>query len=73
MNDAMTARSFGAPHGIPAPERIPPDLRIPAPPLARWIPARHAEAAWREAMRWSIIGLTASWVAGEVTLVLLGY
>ncbi|WP_137181848.1 hypothetical protein [Roseomonas sp. AR75] len=47
---------------------IPLDLRIPAPPNFRWIPARSAAPWWRDAMRWSLIGLTASWAAGEVTL-----
>jgi hypothetical protein len=47
---------------------IPLDLRIPAPPDRRWVPARAAEPWWREAMRWSLISLTASWAAGEVTL-----
>lgn len=50
---------------------IPADLQIPAPPRFVWIPARR-EPAWREAMRWALIGLTASWAAGEVTLRLLG-
>ncbi|WP_237214171.1 hypothetical protein [Falsiroseomonas oryziterrae] len=50
---------------------IPADLRIPAPPRFVWIPARR-EPAWREAMRWALIGLSASWAAGEVTLLLLG-
>ena len=30
------------------------------------------EPAWREAMRWALIGLTTSLAAGEVTLLLLG-
>ena len=53
--------------------RIPADLRIPMPPRVRWIPARPPEPLWREAMRWSVIGLTASLAAGEVTLLLLGF
>jgi hypothetical protein len=59
---------------------IPADLRIPAPPRTRRLaPARSRiglpprEAAWREAMRWSIIALTASTVAGEIALLMLGY
>lgn len=30
------------------------------------------EPTWREAMRWALIGLTTSFAAGEVTLLLLG-
>jgi hypothetical protein len=53
---------------------IPADLRIPAPPRARRIALpRPREAAWREAMRWSIVAITASTVAGEITLLLLGF
>jgi hypothetical protein len=52
--------------------RIPADLRIPVPPRGRVLAAARPESWWREAMRWSIIALTASLVAGEVTLVLLG-
>jgi hypothetical protein len=53
---------------------IPADLRIPSPPRARRTAARRPrEAAWREAMRWSIIAITASTVAGELTLLLLGF
>jgi len=51
---------------------IPADFRIPDPPRFVWIPARR-EPAWREALRWALTGLTASWVAGEVTLLLLGF
>lgn len=51
---------------------IPADLRIPAPPRTCRRATAPREAAWREAMRWSIIGLTASMVAGEVALLLLG-
>lgn len=52
--------------------RIPADLRIPLPPRGRRLAAVRSEAWWREAMRWSLIGLTASWTAAEVTLLLLG-
>lgn len=55
---------------------IPVYLRIPPRPRPR---ARHAwpasvtrEPAWREAMRWSLLGLTASLAAGEVALALFG-
>ncbi|MGG5807911.1 hypothetical protein [Falsiroseomonas sp. CW058] len=48
------------------------DIHIPAPPRPRRIALRIDEPWWREAMRWSIVGLTASLVAGELTLVLLG-
>lgn len=72
MSQTLTARHLG-PHAFAMDaDRIPADLRIPAPPFARWIPARRAEAAWREAMRWSLLGLSASWAAGEATLLLLG-
>ncbi|SFK91619.1 hypothetical protein SAMN02745775_110174 [Falsiroseomonas stagni DSM 19981] len=52
---------------------VPADLRIPLPPRGRRL-ARPAvrEPAWREAMRWSLIGLTASMAAGEVALRLFG-
>ncbi len=47
-----------------------------APPLAwespfRFIPAR-PEPAWRQALRWSLMGLVTSLLAGEVTLWLSG-
>jgi hypothetical protein len=49
------------------------DLRIPVPPRPRRLSLRlPAEPWWREAMRWSIIGLTASLVAGELALLTLG-
>lgn len=68
MSHALTADGLAA-----EVHRIPADLRIPVPPRMRWIPARaRREPWWREAMRWSLIGLTASWVAGEATLWLLG-
>jgi hypothetical protein len=57
---------------------VPEELRIPLPPRARRVasPFRFTliqpEAWWRQAMRWSLIGLTASWVAGEITLKLAG-
>lgn len=52
---------------------VPADLRIPMPPRGRRLAAaRAAEPAWREAMRWSLIGLTASMAAGEVALALFG-
>ncbi len=50
---------------------IPADLRIPPRPRVLRRPAP-AEPAWREAMRWSWIGLSASMVAGEVALALFG-
>ena len=69
MSHALTASALGAirDRGIPA------DLLIPMPPRARRIAITRKEPWWREAMRWSMIGLTASWVAGEVTLLLLGF
>jgi hypothetical protein len=51
---------------------VPSDLLIPPPPRARRIATDRREPAWREAMRWSLIGLTASWAAGEVALAMLG-
>ncbi len=53
--------------------RIPAHLRIPAPPRGRRVAAAPAERGWRVAMRWALMGLTTSWVAGEVTLFLLGF
>ena len=47
---------------------IPADLMIPAAPSFRWIPSAPPAPWWREAMRWGLIGLTASWAAGEITL-----
>jgi hypothetical protein len=52
-------------HDIPADLRIPPRPRM----LRRPVPL---EPAWREAMRWSTIALSASLVAGEVALALFG-
>ncbi|MBU8538625.1 hypothetical protein [Falsiroseomonas tokyonensis] len=50
---------------------IPDGLRIPPRPrVITRAPAR--EPAWREAMRWSLIALSASLVAGEVALALFG-
>lgn len=65
----------GRPRAIPADIRIPmPPFGIPTPPapsrLARDV--RPREPAWREAMRWSLIGLSASMAAGEVALMLFG-
>jgi hypothetical protein len=60
-----------------APEARPARARAAAPGLLR-TPFRvrvlnpRREPAWREAMRWSLIGLTASWAAAEATLVILG-
>jgi hypothetical protein len=78
MSHVRTVRAFApafppafASAFAPDIERIPPDLRIPAPPFARWIPPRR-EPAWREAMRWSLIGLATSVAAGEIALALLG-
>lgn len=53
---------------------IPLDLRIPPRPRARHARAAPVvrEPAWREAMRWSLLGLTASLAAGEVALALFG-
>jgi hypothetical protein len=51
---------------------VPADLRIPPSPFRVRVLYPRREPAWREAMRWSLLGLTASWVAGEVTLLLLG-
>lgn len=51
---------------------------LPQPILAagrgpfRFIPAR-PEPWWREALRWSLAGLAASWAAGEATLWLMGF
>jgi hypothetical protein len=59
---ASAASAFAAPG----------DFAIPTPPRARPL-ARPAEPAWREAMRWSLIGLTASLAAGEVALWLAGF
>jgi hypothetical protein len=73
MSHALTASALGAPAMAASRERrIPADLLIPRPPRTRTAPVTHREPWWREAMRWSMIGLTASWVAGEVTLALLG-
>jgi hypothetical protein len=47
---------------------VPDDFLIPAAPSFRWIPAARPAPWWREAMRWALIGLTASWAAGEITL-----
>lgn len=53
--------------------RIPAELRIPLPPRGRRLAAASSTASrWREAMRWALMGLTTSWVAGELTLLLLG-
>lgn len=61
----MSTATFPLHADIPADLRIPPRpraLRCPAPP----------EPAWREAMRWSTIALSASVVAGEFALALFG-
>lgn len=75
MSHAITVPSLDS--GLPAGAgRVPPDLSIPRPPrvpFVRWLPAERREPAWREAIRWSLIGLTASWVAGEATLWLAGF
>lgn len=55
-----------SPHATPA------DLLIPCPPRPRTLRTTHAEPWWREAMRWSLIALSASLVAGEVSLRLFG-
>lgn len=60
-----------------APEARPARARAAAPGLLR-SPFRvrvlnpRREPVWREAMRWALIGLTASWAAAEVTLLLIG-
>jgi hypothetical protein len=60
-----------------APEARPARARAATPGLLR-TPFRvrvrypRREPAWREAMRWSLIGLTASWAAAEATLLILG-
>jgi hypothetical protein len=64
---------IGLPREARATHRIPADLRIPQAPFRVRITPRRTESWWREAMRWSLIGLTTSWVAGEVTLLLLGF
>ncbi len=51
---------------------VPADLRIPVPPRGRPLAETRREPAWREATRWSLIGLSASLVAGEVALRLFG-
>ncbi|NKC31749.1 hypothetical protein [Falsiroseomonas selenitidurans] len=55
----------GKSSGIPADLRIPPRPRVVSRPVL-------PEPAWREAMRWSVIALTASLAAGEVALALWG-
>ena len=51
---------------------IPADLHIPCPPRPRSLPIIPGEPWWREAMRWSLIALSAGVVAGEVSLRLFG-
>jgi hypothetical protein len=69
----MRSASFAAGSSGPfAPRFGLADLGIPSPPRAMRR-ARPAEPAWREAMRWTIIGLSASLVAGEVALWLAGF
>ncbi len=53
---------------------VPADLVIPPPPRGRLRnrPRQRLQPSWKDAMRWSLIGLTVSWAAGEATLVLLG-
>lgn len=48
------------------------DIAIPAPPRLRRLATPAREPAWREAMRWALIGLTASMAAGEIALLMLG-
>jgi hypothetical protein len=45
------------------------DARIP---LRLVLPSRPPEPQWRQAMRWSLIALTASMAAGEIALAMLG-
>jgi hypothetical protein len=60
----------------PAPSRkpraVPTDSSIPPSPFRVRVLDPRREPAWREAMRWSLLGLTTSWAAGEVILLLLG-
>ncbi|MGK7864391.1 hypothetical protein [Falsiroseomonas sp. E2-1-a4] len=53
---------------------IPVHLSIPPRPRPRhaWPASVTREPAWREAMRWSLLALTASLAAGEVALALFG-
>ncbi|WP_372619910.1 hypothetical protein [Falsiroseomonas sp.] len=67
MSHALTADGLSA-----EARHVPDDLRIPRPPRALRLALRRPEPLWREAMRWSLIGLSASWAAGEVTLRLFG-
>lgn len=79
MSHALTLGRAAAAH---APARPAPRSAARAAPGDAWIPPSpfrvrvlypRREPAWREAMRWSLLGLTASWAAGEVTLLLLGF
>jgi hypothetical protein len=67
MSHAMTADGPCAEAGF-----NPDDLRIPRPPHALPLSLPRREPAWREAMRWSLIALSASLAAGEVALGLFG-
>lgn len=67
-----TPRSMPRPTPRPSGRAVPADLRIPPSPFRVRVLYPRREPAWREAMRWSLLGLTASWAAGEVTLLLLG-
>jgi hypothetical protein len=66
MNRALTADGLCA--EAPC---VPEELRIPDPPRALRLALPRRESWWREAMRWSLLGLTASWAAGEISLRLL--
>ena len=46
--------------------------QVPPSPFRVRVLNPRREPAWREAMRWSLIGLTASMAAGEVALRLFG-
>lgn len=56
----------------PAGRAVQADLHARPSPFRVRVLYPRREPAWREAMRWSLLGLTASWAAGELTLLLLG-
>jgi hypothetical protein len=72
LGRAPAARISARPAPRGAARTTPADLGIPASPFRVRVLYPRREPAWREAMRWSLLGLTASWAAGEVTLLLLG-
>jgi hypothetical protein len=71
---AMSTIALGTALQADLAAEIPSHLRIPTRPRARQARAASSarEPAWREAMRWSLLGLTASLAAGEVALALFG-